>query len=130
MRTLFGALALAASLTAVMPALAGEGEIAMEPPTRYIESPSARPSVQYREPRYQPRYEQRYYEPPAPRYRPEYRPEYRTEYPPEPRFAGYGYGRGCNAVKGTFCYVSRPRPIGSNCSCPKDGGVREGYIDR
>ena len=63
-------------------------------------------------------YRERYYEPPPP-------PRYRQE----PREFS-GYGRGCNAVKGTFCYVSRPRPLGSNCSCPKDGGTREGYIDR
>jgi hypothetical protein len=60
-------------------------------------------------------YRERYYDPP-PRYRQERR--------------DVGFGRGCNAVRGTFCYVSRPRPIGSNCSCPHDGGVREGYIDR
>jgi hypothetical protein len=64
-----------------------------------------------------PRRVERYYEPP-PRYR------------EERRESGYGFGRGCNAVKGTFCWVSRPRPLGANCSCPKDGGVREGYIDR
>lgn len=124
MRTLFSALALAASLTAVMPALAGEADIYQGEPSQRS-YPAQRPNYQYREPRY----EQRHYEP-APRYRLEYRPEYRPEYRSEPRFAGYGFGRGCNAVKGTFCYVSRPRPIGSNCSCPKDGGVREGYIDR
>jgi hypothetical protein len=119
MRMLFGALALAASLSAVMPAQAGEADL-------YQVEPSQRtaPGDRYYNRYGQPRYERRDYEPP--RYRPEYRPDYR----PEPRFAGYGYGRGCNAVKGTFCWVSRPRPLGASCGCPKDGGVREGYIDR
>jgi hypothetical protein len=43
---------------------------------------------------------------------------------------GRGWGRGCNAVKGTFCWLPRAQPMGSNCNCPKDGGVREGYVDR
>jgi hypothetical protein len=77
-------------------------------------------SAQFYDPYESPRrvYRERYYEPPAPRY-----------YRPEPREVA-GYGRGCNAVKGTFCWVSRPRPLGASCSCPKDGGTREGYIDR
>jgi hypothetical protein len=115
-KILMSALAVAALTLAIAPVANAEIGEKDAFPSPFATQDQQRRRYQDQEPRYtQPtrRYEQ------APRY----------EYERAP-VRDRGWGRGCNAVKGTFCWLPRAQPMGSNCNCPKGGGVREGYVDR